>query len=535
MSWYDRTTNITENYEFDKDHAGIIIGKKGSGINSLKEIPGVISINLDTKSSPKTCFLKVQATDHSVCELVCSKIQRRISRAVDQSHRAIFSEIFIETKENENEIQVKIYDQQSNMPILFEKDNVNAVYMFHCFSNASLESSFSNSNMVPKTEISYKNFSRDAVKKAFEGSLSSIDFSKVTKLEFNVSPGKIVFIGAGGSNLKKIYLAKTGCAKVDGLKPVYVTFLNPSLRDNLLAIMKTNGFEKSQEDAPKAFTIVHFYVGKEKAIFSAELALDENLKEFKDEKSDKSYSVDKKKAIEHVFQARTVGEVLTGTGSSVLIYHRLTMLLHPDKNSHPGATKAFKKLRHAFEAIRAGESKATHALEIKSLEAESSSKPPKVLRVKTDKAKICTVTTFSDAILDLRASLVTYADDHYGLSQHVRNALNECWEKRDSEGGIPLPDGKTGIYIKCIKQVNAHHIWVKKIIMSRGTYSLKVDIKEIREKIDKQKNYKKCLEVDMKIVVDQRRWENVSAEDLVEDFLKIKEEWEKICFKIRCS
>ena len=529
MSQYDRTTNITENYDFDMDHAGIIIGKKGSGINYLQEIPGVISINLDTESSPKTCFVKVQATDNSICELVYAEIQRRISRAVDQSRRAIFSEIFIETKENENEIQVKIYDQQNNMPILFENDHVDSVYMFHCFSNASLESSFAHSNFVQKTEFSYKNFSRDAVKKAFEGCLSSIDVSTGTKLEFNVSPGKIVFIGTGGSNLKNIYLPKTGCAKVDGLKPVYVTFLNPSLRDNMLAIMKTNGFENSNEDPPKAFTVVHFYVGKEKAAFSAELALDENFREFKDEKSDEGSSVDKKKAIEHVFQARTVGEVLTGTGSSTLIYHRLTMLLHPDKNSHPGATKAFKKLRHAFEAISAGKSKDTHALEIKSLEAELSNKPPKVLRVKTGKTKICTVTTFSEAILDLRGSLVTYADDPCGLSEHVINALNECWEKRDSEGGIPSPDAKTGIYIKCIKQVNARHIWVKKITMSRGTYSLKVDMKEIREKVDKQKNYKNCLEVDMKIVAGQRKW---SAEELVEDFLKIKEEWEKICFKI---
>ena len=167
MSQYDRTTNITENYDFDMDHAGIIIGKKGSGINYLQEIPGVISINLDTESSPKTCFVNVQATDNSICELVYAEIQRRISRAVDQSRRAIFSEIFIETKENENEIQVKIYDQQNNMPILFENDHVDSVYMFHCFSNASLESSFAHSNFVQKTEFSYKNFSRDAVKKAF--------------------------------------------------------------------------------------------------------------------------------------------------------------------------------------------------------------------------------------------------------------------------------------------------------------------------------------------------------------------------------
>ena len=67
--------------------------------------------------------------------------------------------------------------------------------------------------------------------------------------------------------------------------------------------------------------------------------------------------------------------------------------------------------------------------------------------------------------------------------------------------------------------------------MSRGTYLFKVDVKEIRKITDKQKNYENCLEVDMKIIADRRKW---SAEELAEEFLKIKEEWEKICFKIQC-
>ena len=528
MSRYHSAAKVIENYEFDIDHAGIIIGPKGSGIESLKEFPGVISVYLDTRRSPTTCYLKVQASDRSVCEQVYYEIQRRISRKADSSRLAKFKEIFIDSKEAENEIHVKIYDQQNKMPFLFEKDDVKSAYTFDCFRNASLEDCFSHSNIAVKTKISYKKFSRDAIKKVFEKSLSSINISTVENLEYNVSPGKIVFVGKGGSSLKKMYLTRNGYIDSDGLKPVYVTFLNPSLRDNLLAAMKTNGFENLNEDAPEAFTIVHLYVGKEKAIFSVKLALDENLEEIKDEKSDARYSEEKKTAIERVFRATTVGEVLAGTGSPKLIYRKLTLLLHPDKNSHPGATEAFKKLQHAYETISGGKSKLANALKITSPKAASNGKPPKVLNVKTDKTKICTLTTFSDAALDLRASLVTYAKDPDGLSQHVRNALNECWEKRDSEGGIPLPDGKTGICINCIKQVTASHIWAKEITTSHGTYLLEAAIKEIREKTDKQKNYENCLEVDTKIVADGRKWEHVSPADLTEDFLKIKEEWEKI-------
>ena len=32
----------------------------------------------------------------------------------------------------------------------------------------------------------------------------------------------------------------------------------------------------------------------------------------------------------------------------------MSLLLHTDKNSHPGATEAFKKLQHAYEEVKAG-------------------------------------------------------------------------------------------------------------------------------------------------------------------------------------
>lgn len=83
---------------------------------------------------------------------------------------------------------------------------------------------------------------------------------------------------------------------------------------------------------------------------------------------------------------------------------------------------------------------------------------------------------------------MTYVDNLHSLSQHARNVLKECWEKRNSKGEIAMPEGKTGLYIKSIKQLTALHIWTKEIATSHGTCLLEVTMKEIRIKTNEQKN-----------------------------------------------
>ena len=72
------------------------------------------------------------------------------------------------------------------------------------------------------------------------------------------------------------------------------------------------------------------------------------------------------------------------------------------------------------------------------------------------------------------------------MSDHVRDFLNDCWDKRDTEGGIITPDGNSGIYIQCIKQVNVAHIWLKEVETNFGEAVFSVKVKEMREKIEGQ-------------------------------------------------
>ena len=530
MAWAAR---VSQDYRFDLCHAGVIIGQRGSEIKALKEIPGVVNVFLDTRSSPNTCVLSVTAHSREACEDVYAEVQKRITRKSKADKEARFSKFqrtYIEADEDENAIVLEISDGNRGCPVIAKSRHV--VYSFVSFKRASLEENFRRitfENSKPSND-DFQSFSFNNMKDTFQNALDHLESTKVQTLDFNVSPGKIIFLGSEYSQ-STIYRTQNGNVNLKDyhFRPVYITFLNPAYLDQILAKLKEKGFSCLNEGIPEAYTTVHLYVGAEKAQFSVNLALDENLEEFKDNSTDSRLSIDKKKAIERVFKAKTVGEVLEGTGSAKLVYRKLTLLLHPDKNSHPGATEAFKKLSDAYEAVKSGKSRSTPALAIDAPENGPESKPPKVISVKTAKTKICTVTTFSAALLDVRASLVTYASDPNGLSRHVRTVLNSCWDKRDSRGGIPSPDGKTGVYISCVKQVTASHIWAKEVETHLGTALCEVTVKEIREKIDNQAEWQECVEVDMKLTVEGRKVESLSAKDFAHQFVKIKELWANIC------
>lgn len=167
--------------------------------------------------------------------------------------------------------------------IVLEKDDVNAAYISPCFHNASLEYSLSEIKIVENTKIAYKKFSQNSLTEAFERPLNFINHSTVTDLEFNVTLGKIAFVGTEGSKIKNINLLKSRSIKDDDLKPVYVTYLNSSFRNNFLTNIKESGFENYNGDEPEGFTIVHLFARKENSALNVRLALDKNLDEFKDE------------------------------------------------------------------------------------------------------------------------------------------------------------------------------------------------------------------------------------------------------------
>ena len=98
-------------------------------------------------------------------------------------------------------------------------------------------------------------------------------------------------------------------------------------------------------------------------------------------KFDHRLTLEKKEAIAYVLNAKTVEEVFqfgTEKSSNVnVLFKKMSMLVHPDKNLHLNATEAFKVVNHAYKELRDRNPRAA-ALKIPNLATESNKKPPKV-------------------------------------------------------------------------------------------------------------------------------------------------------------
>ena len=98
-------------------------------------------------------------------------------------------------------------------------------------------------------------------------------------------------------------------------------------------------------------------------------------------KFDQRLTLEKKEAIAYVLNAKTVEEVFQfGTAETVninVLFKKMSLLVHPDKNLHLNATEASKVVNHAYKELRARNPTAA-ALKISNLATESKKKPPKV-------------------------------------------------------------------------------------------------------------------------------------------------------------
>ena len=96
---------------------------------------------------------------------------------------------------------------------------------------------------------------------------------------------------------------------------------------------------------------------------------------------DHRLTLEKKEAIAHVLNAKTVEEVFqfgTEKTSNVnVLFKKMSMLVHPDKNLHSNATEATKVVNHAYKEL-CDKNPTAAALKISNLATESNKKPPKV-------------------------------------------------------------------------------------------------------------------------------------------------------------
>ena len=390
---------------------------------------------LQVQFDPRRGFpLTVWGVDEAACERVWAEVQRRIVRNKNKdSRKASSMTVLHELGDNQKAILTSS-PYGGNRPYITSDRHHHSgkvVRIFHLAriesSGQGLESLMAGLNLNQKVNRAGWRWRRFSEKELLETVQKNLDLAETNRvkrntLEFNISPGKLSFTSiapeATHSRLLELTPDQDGVIaqsqlKEAGLLSIFNPLLHPSLTERIIQGLKKDGFECLNLDTPDQLTIVHLLAGESRDHITVNLALDRELQELEEE-ADPRLDDEKRRAVEKVFQAKTIGEVLSGNEKPTILYKKISLLVHPDKNSHPGATEAFKKVQHAFEKIKEGNCKIFPALEITSVKRDVISKPPKVMSVRTKKKKISNITFFSGQILDLRASLTAYDEDSEG-------------------------------------------------------------------------------------------------------------------------
>lgn len=521
-------TGVTKTYQVGPTHAGLVKGLQGSGIKALRGIPGVISVKFDPRSGIP---LTVTGQDEHVCGQVWAEVERRISRVADKDTRQAFMMNVFHEIDREHKVIFTSAPYGRNRPYVVQNNGRRNIYHYLRTEDKCLDDLMSGMHLEDKkTRLDWREYSLERLQKVLEKSLKMIQNKEGTNtLEFNISPGKFIFIGINNKKFKNVEFApdKNGVIshtqlKRVGIRPVFNPLLDPSLESEITRNLQKEGFVCLNPKSPDKFTIVHLQAGEKRIHFSVTLALDDNLEELTPQEDSRLDDI-KKKAIENIFNAKTIGEVIENSTKPKITFRKLSLLVHPDKNSHPGAAEAFNKLQHAFNELTSGKWTDYPVLQIDQTvkSKENLIKPPKVVSVRTKNKKINNVTFFSSQYLDMRASITVFEEDVEKLTDHVRDVLNSSWEERDSEGCIPTPEGNTGLYIQMAKQITSGYVWAKEV----GDVMLEVRVKRMRKKEALSEDWQECLEIDFRIEEEKEH----CADRMAEQIILVKNIWKTLC------
>ncbi|XP_023348834.1 uncharacterized protein LOC111717566 [Eurytemora carolleeae] len=266
------------------------------------------------------------------------------------------------------------------------------------------------------------------------------------------------------------------------LKGFWSVFLDPSLSSRIAKGLEETGFNCLNKDSPEEYTKVRVLVLSENVKKYVVLALDKDLNSLAPE-ADSRLSDDKENAIKQILSAKTLNDVLPAGSSLKMSFKKMSLKVHPDKNSHPGAKDAFKKLNDAFERLSTGSRGSEPALEITSTPSRLTGKPPMVISATYNFTKVSTVTMVTEKELDIRAYLNSFDTEEDELSERIKNVLNNYWENMDSKGWIADPDGRTVLKVELVKQIQDRIYYAKEVIFQGKPEILEVVFYKMRIKL----------------------------------------------------
>ena len=510
--------------------AGLIIGPKGKNIRELTTMPGILKINFDTRNTRPdgSINLTIIGSTIEAVERVVKKVDSKLCFVkVMENYKSagIFVTLFTwngEVVENANIELVLHRDDDIRFTQFQSKSSqgfgIQALRPCEPLDKLNLE--------ITPPPYFMQGYDDAVVEETFMTALKE-EMSSSKEFTFGLGTQMFRHFGEPRAMISlpvrngKLLLADMNQEDVRGY---FNTFLTTSMVARMTKGLEDSGFECLNKDQPEAYTIVHLMAGPENLVASVVLALDKNLDSLPVEE-DLRLSKDKEDAVKNILEAKTLGEVIPGDKLKVS-FRKLSLKVHPDKNSHPGATNAMKKLNDAYSKLSNGAHNGSPALEIDTTNPSltKAGKPPKVISVTTNKRKVCTVSMVTENRLNLRAYLKTYDKEKCGdhLSGRIRNVLNTCWENMDDEGGIADPDGRTGIRIKLVKQVLHKMYFAKEVVFNDKTEMLEVCIVKMRKKLHGE-NWTESVEIDINF---GEVTEDATGKDLTARFKFVKHWWD---------
>ncbi|XP_023331500.1 uncharacterized protein LOC111703703 isoform X2 [Eurytemora carolleeae] len=501
--------------------AGLIIGPKGSKLRQLSCMPG-ISIKFDTR---------VTNPDGTYTLTITGMSNQAVERAKQEINR-----IFLETKYSEissilycweggvyetAEVELELHNGKVTLP-LADQSYCNQAYRIKSIRPSVAGLSLDGMDLTPQATF-MQGYKDDIVENTFNVALKE---EMASTTEFTFSLGEELFNHFGYGPRTVSLPVRNGRVmmkdlKQNNLKGFWSAFLNPGLATRIAKCLEDSGFICLNKDNPETFTKVHLLVWPENIRKHVVLALDKDLNSLAPE-ADNRLSDDKENAIKQILSAKTLNDVLPAGSSLKISFRKMSLKVHPDKNSHPGATDAFKKLKDAYQSGSRG---SELALKITSNPSTSTGKPPKVISVTTNRRKVCTVTMVSENQLNIRAYLKTYdkkEDSSAQLSERIRNVLNNCWENMDAEGGIADPDGRTGVKIELVKQILDRIYYAKEVVFKGNPEILEVCFYKMRTRLHGD-TWNECLEIEINFGDSSSSF---TGNELAERFQFVKNWWE---------
>ena len=260
---------VSKTFLINQKHAGIVIGPKGAGIKSLKEIPGVYSVNFDTRRGYN---LSVQASSTEVCDLVNREVQKRIARNTGKASRfPTVTKSFIDANRKQKMV-LDTKDSGARICCVVQEKQEQPFYHFLKFDDMTPGDSMKQINIQDHERSSYDMvmFKKETLINSLKETLDIIKKEAVTAIDFNVSPGKFIFLNKVGSRHSKcLFLDAQGTLRngefqAAGIQPVYSTFLCPELYAEIRENLRQEGFSNVNEADTEKFTTVHLFAGEAK-------------------------------------------------------------------------------------------------------------------------------------------------------------------------------------------------------------------------------------------------------------------------------